>query len=51
LIVFDATAGYSYQNGLYNYVTGNTNDANLQPASEGGFLELLIDFDSKCWFL
>jgi hypothetical protein len=27
----------------YNYVTGNTNDANLQPASEG-FPRTMIDF-------
>ncbi|MFV8362856.1 SusC/RagA family TonB-linked outer membrane protein [Flavobacterium sp. ZT3P35] len=45
-LVFDATAGYSYQKwDSYNYVTGNTNDANLQPASEGGFPRTTIDFD------
>ncbi|MFV8356199.1 SusC/RagA family TonB-linked outer membrane protein [Flavobacterium sp. XS1P32] len=45
-LVFDATVGYSYQKwDSYNYVSGNTNDANLQPASEGGFPRTTIDID------
>ncbi|WP_144891434.1 SusC/RagA family TonB-linked outer membrane protein [Flavobacterium tiangeerense] len=45
-LVFDATVGYSYQKwDSYNYVTGNTNNPNLLPASQGGFPVTYIDID------
>lgn len=44
-LVFDATAGYSYQKwDSYSYVTGNINDPNL-PTGPTGFPQTNVDFD------
>ena len=44
-LVFDVTAGYSYQKwDSYNFATGNTNDPNL-PTGLTGFPRTNIDFD------
>ncbi len=44
-LVFDVTAGYSYQKwDSYNFATGNTNDPNL-PKGVTGFPRTNIDFD------
>ena len=44
-LVFDATAGYSYQKwDSYTYVTGNLNDPNL-PTGPTGFPQTNVDFD------
>lgn len=44
-LVFDATAGYSYQKwDSFNFATGNTNDPNL-PTGITGFPQTNIDFD------
>lgn len=44
-LVFDATAGYSYQKwDSYSYSTGNLNDPNL-PTGPTGFPQTNVDFD------
>ena len=44
-LVFDITAGYSYQKwDSFNFITGNTNDPNL-PTGITGFPQKTIDFD------
>ncbi|MEZ4839677.1 SusC/RagA family TonB-linked outer membrane protein [Flavobacterium sp.] len=44
-LVFDATAGYSYQKwDSYSYSTGNINDPNL-PTGPTGFPQTYVDFD------
>ena len=45
-LVFDATAGYSYQKwDNYKYSTGNVNDPNL-PSGPTGFPQLRVPFDT-----